>query len=139
MSQSVEDVKAVRDVMFSSGHQHHQHHQRVHQHKKHANLPFETGNHMTSGAMRCDSPTLSWKDWEAIPRPHEMFHEHAKPEVEPHVNEKLESTLTVRRNTSDLETKQKLGRDIWRAPAKSRDNGFSANWRMHAETRDVHT
>ena len=64
--------------------------------------------------------TLSWQDWEAIPRLRELAHEHAKPRVNKQVDEELESLLLVRKNTSDLEMKQKLGRTIWRARRKAK-------------------
>ena len=57
---------------------------------------------------------------EAIPRLLELVHEHAKPSANRHVSAELESALAVRRNTSDLETKLKLGRDIWRARRKAK-------------------
>ena len=70
---------------------------------------------MPSGNLR-----KSWQDWEAIPRLRELAHEHAKPRVNTQVDAELESLLLVRKNTSDLETKQKLGRTIWRARRKDK-------------------
>ena len=78
--------------------------------------------------------TLSWQDWEAIPRLHEMGHEHAKPRVSTQVDVELETLLIVRKNTSDLKTKQKLGRTIWQ-----RDSEPSVNWKMLAETNVAHS
>ena len=64
--------------------------------------------------------TLSWQDWEAIPRLHELAREHARPRVNKQIDAELESLINARKNTDDMEMKQKLGRTIWRARRKAK-------------------
>ena len=137
MFQSVDDVKIARDMMFSSDHlplsisysSQNRKSQRCQTNMRGRENPCCSKTRLPLirnwqpddnwyNAIRLS--TLSWQDWEAIPRLRELAHEHAKPRVNKQVDVELESLLLVRKNTTALKTKQKLGRTIWRARRKAK-------------------
>ena len=137
MFQSVDDVKIARDLTFSSDHfpltitysNHNRksqsssanHHRQQNHRARKTRLPLIRNwqpDDNWYNAIRLS--TLSWQDWEAIPRLHELAHEHARPRVNRHNDVELESLINARKNTDDLEMKQKLGRTIWRARRKAK-------------------
>ena len=138
--QSVDDVKIARDLMFSSDHfpltiscssqnrrsQTSQHRQQDHRHSKTRLPPVRNWQPNDNWYNAIRQSTLSWQDWDAIPRLHEMAHEHAKPRVNTQVDVELESL----RNRN-------LDAPFGEPAAKPRDNGPSVNWRVRVGTNDV--
>ena len=115
MFQSVDDVKIARDLMmFSSDHlpltitysnhnrksqlSHTNHHrQQDHRYRKTRLRLIRNWQPDDNwyNAIRVSAP--SWQDWEAIPRLHEMAHEHARPRVNKQIDVELESLINARK------------------------------------------
>ena len=79
-----------------------------------------------------------WQDWEAIPRLHELAHEHARPRVNKQIDVELESLINARKNTDDMEMKQKLGRTIWRARRKAKRQRTQRDLEDACRNNDAH-
>ena len=83
--------------------------------KTHAYHPLETGNQMTSGTMRYDSPRHFGKTGRPSPDCTGWFMSTQNLRWILTSTKSWNRLSNIRRNTSDLETKRKLGRATWRA------------------------
>ena len=112
MFQSVDDVKIARDLTFSSDHfpltitysNHNRksqsssanHHRQQNHRARKTRLPLIRNwqpDDNWYNAIRLS--TLSWQDWEAIPRLHELAHEHARPRANRNIDVELESLIKL--------------------------------------------
>ena len=83
--------------------------------KTHAYHPLETGNQMTSGTMRYDSPRHFGKTGRPSPDCTGWFMSTQNLRWILTSTKSWNRFSNIRRNTPDLETKRKLGRATWRA------------------------
>ena len=88
--------------------------------KTHAYHPLETGNQMTSGTMRYDSPRHFGKTGRPSPDCTGWFMSTQNLRWILASTKSWNRFSNIRRNTSDLETKRKLGRATWRARRKAK-------------------